>query len=131
MSNIPWYERDERDGLEALLENKSKKNLNLTRKAGSVKKPSVFLASFFADSLIATTLANVNKAKKPPKPKTVLDTAVELQEIDLHSRIEIHLYLGERMKKNQEKPWYRTKNDVANMTETQQKNYIRTGKKNG
>ena len=35
------------------------------------------------------------------------------------------------MKKNQEKPWYRTKNDVANMTETQQKNYIRTGKKNG
>ena len=38
---------------------------------------------------------------------------------------------GERIKKNQEKPWYRTKNDVANMTETQQKNYIRTGKKNG
>ena len=38
---------------------------------------------------------------------------------------------GERMKKTQEKPWYRTSNDVANMTETQQKNYIRTGKKNG
>ena len=27
--------------------------------------------------------------------------------------------------------WNRKKNDVANMTETQQKNYIRTGKKNG
>ena len=38
---------------------------------------------------------------------------------------------GERLKKNQEKPWYRTSNNVMDMTETQQKNYIRTGKKNG
>jgi len=38
---------------------------------------------------------------------------------------------GERLKKNAEKPWYRSDNNVADMTPTQQKNYVRTGKKNG
>jgi len=38
---------------------------------------------------------------------------------------------GERIKKSKTKPWYKTNNDVQGMTPTQQKNYIRTGKKNG
>lgn len=38
---------------------------------------------------------------------------------------------GERIKKAKEKPWYRSNNDVASMTPTQQQNYVRTGKKNG
>ena len=38
-----------------------------------------------------------------------------------------------RTDKPKDKPWYRTSNssDVKNMSETQKKNYIRTGKKNG
>jgi putative FmdB family regulatory protein len=38
-----------------------------------------------------------------------------------------------RMKKETEKPWYHSSKmaDVRNMTETQQQNYIRTGKKHG
>lgn len=38
-----------------------------------------------------------------------------------------------RVEKSAEKPWYRTSNqsDIKNMTETQKKNYIRTGNKNG
>lgn len=40
---------------------------------------------------------------------------------------------GMKRKKTQEKPWYKTSNfsDIKNMSETQKKNYIRTGKKNG
>lgn len=40
---------------------------------------------------------------------------------------------GMKRKDSGEKPWYKTSNfsDVKNMSETQQKNYIRTGKKNG
>ena len=38
---------------------------------------------------------------------------------------------GERIKKPKTKPWYKTNNDIKSMTPTQQKNYIRTGKKNG
>lgn len=40
---------------------------------------------------------------------------------------------GKRMKKSDKKPWYRSKDykGIQKMTETQQKNYIRTGKKNG
>ena len=38
---------------------------------------------------------------------------------------------GKRLKKNAEKPWYRSNNNVVDMTPTQQKNYVRTGKKNG
>ena len=35
--------------------------------------------------------------------------------------------------KPKDKPWYKTSNssDIKNMSETQKKNYIRTGKKNG
>lgn len=40
---------------------------------------------------------------------------------------------GDRIKKSNQKPWYRSKSykEVQKMTETQQKNYIRSGKKNG
>jgi len=38
---------------------------------------------------------------------------------------------GKRIKKTKTKPWYKTNNNVQDMTPTQQKNYIRTGKKNG
>ena len=97
MKNVPWYIQDDKDNILDDLEDKTKMKtkLNLTRKAGSVNNEIKVAAVSLVSQVINSVVKNYKKEKKS-SPKSVLDSAVKLQEIDLNSRIELHFYMGEK-----------------------------------
>ena len=96
MKNVPWYIQDDKDNIIDDLQNntKMKTKLNLTRKAGSVIND-IKVAAVSLVSQVINSVVN-NYKKKNSSPKSILDSAVKLQEIDLNSRIELHFYMGEK-----------------------------------
>ena len=97
MKNVPWYIQDDKDNILDDLQNKTKikTKLNLTRKAGSVNNDIKVAAVSLVSQVINSVVNNYKKEKKS-SPKSILDSAVKLQEIDLNSRIELHFYMGEK-----------------------------------
>ncbi len=94
MKNVPWYIQDDKDNILDDLQNKTKikTKLNLTRKAGSVNNNIKVAAVSLVNQVINSVVKNYKKEKKS-SPKSILDSAVKLQEIDLNSRIELHFYM--------------------------------------
>lgn len=94
-NNIPWYKQDEKDDLITVLEDKSKVNLNISETAGDINNTRTITASLLLASALATIAWKGYEHGKNETQKTILDTAVKLQDIDLYSRIELQYYVGD------------------------------------
>ena len=82
MENVPWYIQDHKDNLLSDLQDKTK---NKTKKAGSINNNIKVSTVSLVSRVINSAVKNYKKEKKS-SPKSVLDSAVKLQEIDLTSR---------------------------------------------
>jgi hypothetical protein len=94
-NNIPWYKQDENDDLITVLEDKRKLNLNTRENAGVIKDMKTVTPSILLASTLSRIALKSHQLGKKETPKTLLDTAVKLQDIDLYSRIELQYYVGD------------------------------------
>ena len=104
MKNVPWYIQDDKDNILDYLEHNNKKEtkLNSTRKAGSINNDFKLIAASLVSLAVVGLVSHAadyivnNYKKKNTSPNPILESAVQLQEIDLNSRIELHFYMGEK-----------------------------------
>jgi hypothetical protein len=95
MKNVPWYIQDDQDNLLDDLDDNTKTKIK-TKKAGSVNHNLKIAALSLATRVISSAVNKYAKEEGNLSQKSILDSAVKLQEIDLNSRIELHFYMGEK-----------------------------------